>query len=140
MAKSGTRSSAPSRSARSRSPARSAAKSAGSSQPAAPEPTSGGNITVVSRDNPEPGKTDWAAIDALSDKEIATAVRRDRDAVPFDFDWSKSVLVSPPKKKAIAIRVDEDVVAFFKRGGPGHQGRMNAVLRQFMTGEQKRKA
>jgi uncharacterized protein (DUF4415 family) len=35
-------------------------------------------------------------------------------------------------------RVDEDVLAFFKRGGPGYQGRMNTVLRHFVT-EQSRK-
>ena len=138
MAKSGTRSSGPSRSVKSRSPARSAAKSAGSSPPAAPEPTSGGNITIVSRDAPQPGKTDWAAVDALTDKEIGTAVRKDRDAVPLDFDWSKAILVTPAKKKAISVRVDEDILAFFKRGGDGYQGRINAVLRHFMT-EQGRK-
>jgi len=138
MAKSGIRPSGPSRIVKSRSPARSAAKSAGSSPPGGREATSGGNITVVSRDNPEPGKTDWAAIDALTDKEIGTAVCKDRDAVPLDFDWSKAVLIAPAKKKAISIRVDEDILAFFKRGGDGYQGRINAVLRHFMT-EQRRK-
>jgi uncharacterized protein (DUF4415 family) len=47
------------------------------------------------------------------------------------------VLVIPPKKKAISIRVDEDVLDFFKRDGEGYQRRMNAVLRSYM--EQKSK-
>jgi uncharacterized protein (DUF4415 family) len=47
------------------------------------------------------------------------------------------VLVIPPKKKAISIRVDEDVLNFFKRDGEGYQRRMNAVLRSYM--EQKSK-
>jgi hypothetical protein len=42
----------------------------------------------------------WAAVDALSDAEIAAAVRADPDAVPLNFDWSKAVLVLPPRKKA----------------------------------------
>lgn len=139
MAKSGTRYSGPSKSVKSRSRARSVAKSAGSSPLAAPGATNGGNITIVSREAREPGKTDWSAVDALTDKQIAAAVRKDRDAVPFDFDWSKAALVAPAKKKAISIRVDEDILAFFKRGGNGYQGRINAVLRHFMS-EQGKKA
>jgi uncharacterized protein (DUF4415 family) len=83
------------------------------------------------------GKTDWARVDALTDEEIEEAVRNDPDAVPLDFDWSEAVLVIPPKKKPISIRVDEDVLDFFKKDGPGYQRHMNAVLRSYM--EQKRK-
>ena len=95
------------------------------------------NITVVSRDNPRRGKTDWARVKSLTDKEIEAAVRNDPDAVPIDFDWSEAVLVIPPKKKAISIRLDEDVLDYFKRQGAGYQRRMNAVLRSYM--EQTRK-
>jgi uncharacterized protein (DUF4415 family) len=93
---------------------------------------------VVSRDDPRRGKTDWAAVDALKDEDIERAVRNDPDAVPLDFDWSEAVLVMPAKKKAISIRVDEDVLHYFKREGAGYQRRMNAVLRSYM--QQKRKS
>lgn len=82
------------------------------------------------------GKTDWDAVDALTDREIAEAARDDTDAVPLDVDWSEAVLVIPPKKKAISIRVDEDVLNFFKQQGTGYQRRINAVLRSYM--EQKK--
>jgi uncharacterized protein (DUF4415 family) len=95
------------------------------------------NFTKVSRDDPRKGKTDWAALDALTDEEIEEAVRDDPDAVPLDFDWSEAVLVIPPKKKAISIRVDEDVLDHFKKEGAGYQRRMNAVLRSYV--EQIRK-
>jgi len=85
------------------------------------------------------GKTDWAAVDALTDKEIEEAVRSDPDAVPIDIDWSKAVLVIPPKKKAISIRVDEDVLDYFKKQGAGYQRRMNAVLRSYMQQKSKPK-
>jgi len=78
------------------------------------------------------GKTDWAAVDALTDKEIEAAVRSDPDAAPLDIDWSEAVLVIPPKKTAISIRVDEDVLDYFKNQGAGYQRRMNAVLRSYM--------
>jgi len=91
------------------------------------------------RSDRRPGKTDWAAVDALTDREIAAAVRKDADAVPLDIDWSKAVIVTPAKKAAISIRVDEDVLDFFKAGGAGYQSRMNAVLRHFVSEQKKPK-
>ncbi len=78
------------------------------------------------------GKTDWSRFDALTDDDIAKAVANDPDAVPIDIDWSDAVLVIPAKKKAISIRVDEDVLKFFKKEGEGYQRRINAVLRSYM--------
>ena len=63
------------------------------------------------------GKTDWARVDALTDEDIAKAVANDPDAVPIDIDWSDAVLVIPPKKKAISIRVDEDVLDYLQERG-----------------------
>jgi uncharacterized protein (DUF4415 family) len=97
------------------------------------------NITIVSRDFPRKGKTDWARVDALTDEDIAKAVANDPDAVPIDLDWSDAVLVIPTKKKAISIRVDEDVLDYFKSQGDGYQRRINAVLRSYMQQKAKPK-
>ena len=75
----------------------------------------------------------------MTDEDIAKAVANDADAVPIDIDWSDAVLVIPPKKKAISIRVDEDVLDFFKREGEGYQRRMNAVLRSYMQQKSRKK-
>ena len=85
------------------------------------------------------GKTDWARVDALTDEDIAKAVADDPDAAPIDIDWSDAVLVMPAKKKAISIRVDEDVLDFFKKEGDGYQRRINAVLRSYMQQKVKPK-
>ena len=100
------------------------------------------NITTRKWGERRKGKTDWAKVDALTDKEIEEAVRNDPDAVPLDVDWSNAVLVIPPKKTAISIRVDEDVLDFFKKQGAGYQRRMNAVLRSYMQqkGKPKKRA
>ena len=89
---------------------------------------------------PRKGKTNWARVRSLTDKEIEAAVRNDPDAVPLDFDWSNAVLVIPPKKKAISIRLDEDVLDYFKKEGAGYQRRMNAVLRSYMQQKHKKRA
>ena len=85
------------------------------------------------------GRTDWARFDRLADEDIAKAVANDPDAAPIDVDWSDAVLIVPAKKKAISIRVDEDVLNFFKREGEGYQRRINAVLRSYMQQKSKPK-
>lgn len=58
------------------------------------------NITVVSRDEPMRGKTDWKKVAELSDAEIEAAMARDPAWAHFDdIDWSEAVLVIPPGKK-----------------------------------------
>src|SRR5215207_9116914 len=97
------------------------------------------NITVVSRDDPRKGKTDWERLRNLTDEEIEASIANDPDKTELEeIDWSEAVLVMPPKKKAISIRVDEDVLDYFKQEGAGYQRRINAVLRSYM--QQKRKA
>ncbi|WP_242518476.1 BrnA antitoxin family protein [Halochromatium roseum] len=50
-------------------------------------------------------------------------------------DWANAVahkgLPVPSRKTQIALRVDDDVLAWFKAQGAGYQTRMNAVLRAF---------
>jgi uncharacterized protein (DUF4415 family) len=45
----------------------------------------------------------------------------------------------PARKKGICIRVDEDVLDFFKKEGEGYQRRINAVLRSYMQQKAKPK-
>jgi uncharacterized protein (DUF4415 family) len=96
------------------------------------------NFTVVSEHDRRKGKTDWARVASLTDEEIEAAVRSDPDAAPLDVDWSQAVLVVPPRKKAISIRVDPDVLDYFKKEGAGYQRRINAVLRSYVEQKQKR--
>ena len=53
--------------------------------------------------------------------------------------WDKAKVVMPVEKKSIHLRVDSDVLDFFRHGGKGHLTRMNAVLRSYMEA-QKTKA
>jgi uncharacterized protein (DUF4415 family) len=81
------------------------------------------------------GKTDWTRFDALTDEDIARAVEDDPDAAPLDMDWSKAKVYFPRLKQAMSLRIDPDVLAFFKSTGKGYQTRINAVLRAYMEHE-----
>jgi len=74
----------------------------------------------------------------LTDKQIDESIRNDPDWSE-DWNWGEAILVIPPKKKAISIRVDEDVLDYFKTAGAGYQRRMNAVLRSYMQQKKSKK-
>jgi uncharacterized protein (DUF4415 family) len=46
--------------------------------------------------------------------------------------WRNARVVMPPGKKSVHLRVDADVLAWFRARGRGYLTRMNAVLRSYM--------
>ena len=97
------------------------------------------NIAIVSRETPRKIKSDLDKLRKLTDAEIEASIADDPD-LSDDWNWSEAVLVTPPRKKAISIRVDEDVLDYFKKDGAGYQRRMNAVLRSYMQQKRKKRA
>jgi uncharacterized protein (DUF4415 family) len=84
------------------------------------------------------GRTDWKKLDTLTDDDIVAAMRDDPDwADLIDIDWSDAVLVQPVLKTALSIRLDPDILDFFKKGGKGYQSRINAVLRHYVESQKK---
>ncbi len=49
------------------------------------------------------------------------------------------MVVHPIAKKPISLRVDKDVLEWFKKQGPLYQSRMNAVLRAYMAALRSRR-
>ncbi|MGB5084643.1 MAG: BrnA antitoxin family protein [Methylocystis silviterrae] len=69
----------------------------------------------------------------MTEAEIDAAVAADPDWAELEpIDWSKAEVVTPPKKQAISIRLDQDLIDYFKSQGPGYQRRINAVLRSYV--------
>ena len=98
---------------------------------------------IVTRrwDDRRKGKTDWARVKAMTDEQLKASIADDPDWAEFrDINWSDAVMVMPAKKKAISIRIDEDVLDFFKKDGEGYQRRMNAVLRSYVQQKSKKSA
>ncbi|MBW7922570.1 MAG: BrnA antitoxin family protein [Rubellimicrobium sp.] len=72
------------------------------------------------------GETDWERLRREGDYE---------GPEEFEVDWSRAELVIPEPKQAISLRVDADVLDFFRAQGKGYQTRMNAVLRAYMEAQ-----
>ena len=79
---------------------------------------------VIERDIPGAGR--------MTEAEIRRTVPPELADLPEDF-WDEAELVVPASKQAISLRVDEDVLDWFKQTGPRYQTRMNAVLRSYMA-------
>jgi uncharacterized protein (DUF4415 family) len=76
----------------------------------------------------------------LSDADIRKAVAADPDAAPLvDASWFAKARYVPPPKSPITIKLDHDLLEWFRRGGRGYQTRINAVLRAFMEHERRRR-
>ena len=80
------------------------------------------------------GQTDWGRLK----REHAAGIEPDVDPDEGEFDWSLARVVMPPSKRAISIRVDSDVLDFFRSQGRGYQTRVNAVLRSYMEAKRGR--
>jgi uncharacterized protein (DUF4415 family) len=62
------------------------------------------------------------------------------DAPEVELDekfWRRARVVVPPGKKSVHLRVDADVLAWFKAQGRGYLTRMNAVLRSYMEAHRR---
>jgi uncharacterized protein (DUF4415 family) len=85
-------------------------------------------------------RTDLKRVRATTDADIERDARTDPDAPPIFDDWlDKAMAVLSTAKVPISIRIDPDVLEFFRESGPGYQSRMNAVLRAFMEHSLRRK-
>jgi uncharacterized protein (DUF4415 family) len=54
-------------------------------------------------------------------------------------DWVNLKVAWPQPKQAISLRIDQDILTWFRDRGPGYQTRMNAVLRAFVDAQQGRR-
>ena len=80
-------------------------------------------------------ETDWARVDAVAQAEVDTRADKE-DGVLLD-GWEKSVMIGLPQgKEAVKLRVDRDVLHWFRGTGRGYQTRMNNVLRAFVQSRQ----
>jgi len=67
----------------------------------------------------------------MSEREIKATSPPELADLPDDF-WDEAVVVEPAAKRPISLRVDSDVLEWFRTQGPRYQSRINAVLRSYM--------
>ena len=99
------------------------------------------NITRVTLEQARKlkGRTDWDRLRSMTEEELERAIADDPDwDGTDDIDWSKAVMMPPKIKKAVSIRLDQDILDFFKAAGRGYQTRINTILRSYMEAQKSR--
>ncbi len=82
------------------------------------------------------GKSSRSRLARLTDDQIETMAASDPDHPALDSAfWRQADRL--PRKEAISIKLDDDVLSFFRRQGRGYQTRINAVLRRYMQAQRK---
>ena len=88
-------------------------------------------------------QTNWECLDALTEEDIVAAMRSDpdwADMVDLELDLDKITWTRTGAKTPVSLRLDSDVVDFFKEQGPGYQTRMNDVLRAYVEQTRQKKS
>lgn len=78
-------------------------------------------------------KTNWKEFDRLSDGDIDYS-----EIPPLDDRYFQEAVVWPGTKKQVTLRIDPDVLYFFRKQGKGYQTTMNAVLRKYVELRKRR--
>ena len=78
-------------------------------------------------------KTNWEQIDLEKDAEIDFS-----DNPRLGKAFFAEAIRWPGHKQQITLRLDPDVLKFFKKQGKGYQTAINSVLRHYMDVQKKR--
>lgn len=86
--------------------------------------------------------TKTASLEELRAMHARGEVKAPRDDAPeLDMPegfWDAAKPQEPKTKKQVNLRVDPDIIEFFKDQGNGHLTRMHAVLRSYVDAQKKR--
>jgi uncharacterized protein (DUF4415 family) len=86
---------------------------------------------------PLKGRTDWKRLDRQPAAQTDAIAIKDRDGPPMtDEEWASAEIIHP-RKVAVGIKLDNDVLGWFKSQGKGYQTRINSVLRRYYEAHSK---
>lgn len=84
-------------------------------------------------DKPSRGRANFAMMDAMTEEDIMRTSPPELKDLPDDF-WDEAVMVpGDDPKEPISIRLDPDVLHWFRSKGARYQTRINAVLRSYVN-------
>ena len=78
-------------------------------------------------------RSNWAKAAALTNEEIEAQIAADPDEAGMVIDWDSATVEMPQPKAVLNMRIDRDVLEYFRKMGKGYQTRINAVLRSYMN-------
>ena len=98
-----------------------------------------GNAARKQRDDRYGDRPGWDHIDAIIDEELK-AVGLDPDVPRITDEVLRAAALAMPSGETrvpISIRVEREVLDYFKGQGPGYQSRINAVLSAYVRTQRR---
>jgi len=106
--------------------------------------TKRGSIVTMSVDDAKAAirrgesRSDFDYVGKMTNEEIERQAVNDPEE--RDWDWASASLELPRPKVGIHIKLDANIIEFFKRDGGGYQTRINAALKAFVKLATKKRA
>lgn len=88
--------------------------------------------------DPTKDRTDWVRVRAMTEEEVDQGAERDPDNPAWTArELAAARLIAPATepKVPVSIRLDREVVEYFKGQGPGYQSRIGAVLLAYVRSQ-----
>jgi len=76
--------------------------------------------------------SNWEKAASMTKAEIEASVASDSDEAEMVMDWDNTTVELPQPKAVLNMRIDKDVLDFFRKTGKGYQSRINAILRSYV--------
>ena len=78
-------------------------------------------------------RSGWAKAAAMTSEVVEASIAADPDVAGFAVDWDSATVEMPQPKAVLNMRVDREVLDYFRETGRGYQTRINAVLKSYVS-------
>jgi len=76
--------------------------------------------------------SDWKKAASMTNAQIEAAIADDPDEAGMIMDWENATVELPQPKAVLNMRIDKDLLEYFRKSGKGYQSRINAILRSYV--------
>jgi uncharacterized protein (DUF4415 family) len=84
-------------------------------------------------------ETDWVRVLAMTEDELEAAIATDPDCAELPRDWYQDARPrhAGRERRQVTLRLDPEVLDWFKAQGRDYQARINAALRAFVEAHKR---
>ena len=76
--------------------------------------------------------SNWEKAAGMTKTEIEASLAADPDETDMVMDWDNTTVDLPQPKVVLNMRIDKDLLEYFRKTGKGYQSRINAILRSYV--------
>ncbi|MFH0994042.1 MAG: BrnA antitoxin family protein [Pseudomonadota bacterium] len=76
--------------------------------------------------------SNWEKAAGMTKTEIEASLAADPDETDMVMDWDNTTVDLPQPKVVLNMRIDKDLLVYFRKTGKGYQSRINAILRSYV--------